>query len=276
MALYAPYQKVGDLRTDNSAQAERTLITCLSDAAYELQSKYFLISSVDTDYYVWLNIDGGGSDPLVSAHTAVPVALNEREKSTVQCVADSSSSLNNKYFTLNSPSTGYYVWFNVAAAGVDPAPGGRTGIPVAIAANASAATVASAVQVAVDALADFVATVVTDTVTITNAAKGNVTDAANVNAGVVVTILRQGGDGLAATIASAIATQLDALSGIVASASSGVVTASSSVTGNSPDASAGNSGFTVVNNVEGYDALMGPATLNSTLSPNPVIVIPVT
>jgi hypothetical protein len=118
-------------------------------------------------------------------------ATDQPEISTVQCVADVASSLNNKYFLLYSANdmTGYYVWFNVAGAGVDPAIAGKTGVQVAIAAGAAAAVVAAAVQVAVDALADFVATVLVDTVTITNAANGQTTDASDGAAPTGFTIL---------------------------------------------------------------------------------------
>lgn len=94
--------------------------------------------------------------------------------STVTTRADVSSDLQNDYFYLYSALNAVknYVWFNVGGAGVDPAPAGATGVMVAISANATAAAVAVAVQGAVDALADYVATVSSNVVTITNAAVG--------------------------------------------------------------------------------------------------------
>lgn len=86
--------------------------------------------------------------------------------------ADVAEDLNNKYFMLYSPSARYYVWFNVDSGGTDPAIGGYTGIPVAIAADASASTVAAAVKNAVDALAAFVAVSSQAVVSITNAVVG--------------------------------------------------------------------------------------------------------
>jgi len=104
-----------------------------------------------------------------------------KEVSTIQTVADVSSSLNSKYFVINTAldALSYYVWINVATAGVDPAVAGKTGVPIAVSANASADTIAAAIQVALDALPGFVATVVTDTVTVTNASDGAATDLAN-------------------------------------------------------------------------------------------------
>ena len=116
------------------------------------------------------------------------------EVRTVLCVADVSSSLNNKYFTISSTTVNYYVWFNVGAAGVDPAPGG-TGVVVAISANATAATVATAVKSALDGIsggAVFTTTRNTATLTITNGVAGKVTDAAANNTGFTVTMTTQG------------------------------------------------------------------------------------
>lgn len=92
---------------------------------------------------------------------------------TVTTRPDVSSDLQNDYFFLYHPSASYYVWYNVGGAGVDPAPAGTwTGIMIAISANATAAAVASATQTAVDALANFIATVSGNIVTITNSVVG--------------------------------------------------------------------------------------------------------
>lgn len=92
---------------------------------------------------------------------------------TIVVRADVAGNLNNKYFYLNSANSGvgYYVWFNVNGAGVDPAIAGRTGVPVAIATGAIAADVGAAVTTAVTALAEFDAAGTT-TVTVTNSAGG--------------------------------------------------------------------------------------------------------
>lgn len=90
---------------------------------------------------------------------------------TVAMAADSGGSLNSTYFLLNGPGNTdkYYVWFNINSAGVDPAVASRTGIQVAGATNASAATLGAAMVVAINlaAAADFTATG-TSTVTLTN------------------------------------------------------------------------------------------------------------
>jgi hypothetical protein len=116
------------------------------------------------------------------------------ERTTILCVADTAGSLNNKYFTINSPTVAYYVWFNVNSAGVDPAIAGKVAIPVAIATGATNAQVATAVAAALDGLNAFVATADTATVTSTNAVKGVATNATDGNAGVTTTVTIAGAD----------------------------------------------------------------------------------
>lgn len=127
----------------------------------------------------------GFFDNAGSGNTAIIVNVGEgtAEVSSVTCVADVSSSLNNKYFLLSSAydRRKYYVWYSVDDAGVDPAVSGRTGVKVDIAENASATAVATATKNALDALADFVATSLAAVVTVTAAAGGpaeDVTDGA--------------------------------------------------------------------------------------------------
>lgn len=147
-----------------------------------LKGEYLKVIAVTDSTHLRLEDSTKESDP------------GKAEKTQVQCVADVASSLNNTYFTLHSAAdaTAYYVWYNVGGAGVDPAPGG-TGIMVAIAANASALTVAAATAAAVDASADFVAATDQSKVIVTNAAVGTATDAADTGStGFTITVLVQG------------------------------------------------------------------------------------
>lgn len=99
------------------------------------------------------------------------------EVTEVTTVADVAGSLNDTYWLLNSPTTEYYVWYNVSGGGTDPSIGGKTGIEVAISTNDTANDVASATQSAIDSESDFAASVSTNVVTVTNAAVGSVADA---------------------------------------------------------------------------------------------------
>ncbi len=75
------------------------------------------------------------------------------ESGTITTVADVAGSLNSKYFLLDgADGINYYIWFNVSAGGVDPAVADRTGVPVAIATNDSANTIAAALESAMSAL----------------------------------------------------------------------------------------------------------------------------
>lgn len=104
------------------------------------------------------------------------------------------------YWTLASPSTSYYVWYNVtdgANTQTDPAPGG-TGIQVDVVAADTATQVAVKTAAVIDALGDFSVPVPgTATMTITQANGGTVTDAADVDAGVTPSVTTQGSIGLA-------------------------------------------------------------------------------
>lgn len=84
------------------------------------------------------------------------------------------------YFTLYSATDAiaYYVWFNVAAGGGDPAPSGKTAIPVAVGATDTGTQVATAAATAINALAGFTSTGATTNLNITNATAGSTTNPA--------------------------------------------------------------------------------------------------
>jgi len=104
------------------------------------------------------------------------------------------------YFTLYSAKdeTAYYVWYNKASGGGDPAPTGKTAIPVAIGASDTAVQVATATVAAIGSAnfsKDFTATNVSGTsatMTITNKGKGSCTNAADSNAGFTFSVTTNG------------------------------------------------------------------------------------
>lgn len=81
------------------------------------------------------------------AVTANPVA----EIQTVTVTGDTSGSLNSTFWTFRSAGDlqGFYVWYNINSAGVDPAPAGLTGIAVAAATGANSTTVGAATRAAI-------------------------------------------------------------------------------------------------------------------------------
>lgn len=93
-----------------------------------------------------------------------------------------------QYFTIQAvdASNGlhnYYVWFNVASAGGDPAPAGLTGVSVAIANNATAVGVATALKNALNAVQVSAASVFSASQT----ANQNYITVTNVNHGAAIT-----------------------------------------------------------------------------------------
>lgn len=124
--------------------------------------------------------------PYLAAGGPAVTTNPSAEASNVTFAADSSGSLNSTYFTFNSAADlkGFYVWFNINSAGVDPAPAGRTGIAVAGATGATAATLATAAIAAINASAAaspyvLASAGVSGHAIITNLQPGDSTDAAN-------------------------------------------------------------------------------------------------
>ncbi len=110
-------------------------------------------------------------DPLTVA------VAPEAEVTEITTVADIAGSLNDTYFLLDTPTTDYYVWMNVNAAGTDPLVADRTGVEITLATAALDTDVASAIQAALDALGTMDATVLANVVTVTNSADGSAPDA---------------------------------------------------------------------------------------------------
>lgn len=116
----------------------------------------------------------------------------------VTCGADTSGSLNNKFFFVyDADGVGYCVWLNVNSAGVDPSIPGFTSVPVALATGATANAVADAVAAALDALDAFVApNPGAAIVAITNADEGAASSPDAGNSGFTVAIGTAGVDEL--------------------------------------------------------------------------------
>jgi len=130
---------------------------------------------------------------------------NIQEESEVRTIADVSSSLNNTYFILYSArdETKYHVWYNVGAAGTDPAPASSTAIEIAISADDAAAVVALATQQIVNLEDDFDAILEpasSDRLIITNEVGGSSTDTADFDTGFSFSSLSAGDNRIVATL----------------------------------------------------------------------------
>lgn len=116
------------------------------------------------------------------------------ENTKVTTVSDVAGNLNNKYFILYSglDATKFHVWYNVDSGGVDPAPAGSTGIPIAISSNDDSTIVALATKLLVGANSNFTTELGGNDVYIKNVAKGDTTDSTDNNTGFTISTLEQG------------------------------------------------------------------------------------
>lgn len=121
--------------------------------------------------------------PWLSSDAPSTVAQT-REIQTVTTAADVAGSKNSTFWTFYTAGNlhGYYVWYNINSAGVDPAPAGLTGIEVDGATSATANTLATATRAAINAssaAAYVTASGATSAVIITNIQYGSNTAAAD-------------------------------------------------------------------------------------------------
>ena len=125
---------------------------------------------------------------LNNAKLHLGIEISAAQVVQVTCTNENANTgIGDEYFLISSTIDDYYVWYNVAAGGVDPSVADRTAIPVAVANGASAQTVATATQVAVTAVTGMTATVAGAVVTVTNDTAGSVTAATAGDVGFTVT-----------------------------------------------------------------------------------------
>jgi len=123
------------------------------------------------------------------------------EISTVVVLAATvASTLNSKYFLLNTNTKNYYVWFDYETTGVSPALDNLTGIKVTLASTDTTPTlIGDAITTAVDANVGFGAVNTTGTIVVTNAVAGACENAVDGNTyidathGLTVTVTTPGG-----------------------------------------------------------------------------------
>lgn len=239
-----------------------TVLTQGADAV-SIDGTYFILYDVNGAIAYWFDVDNNGtSEPshgaprsveittVTSGMTAAQVASEVdtaldngiAEVSEIVCTADVSGSLNNKYFYINSAedATEYYVWYNVSAGGTDPMIAGKTGIMVSISTNDGANTVGSSTASAINssAGADFTASSLSGTITISNDVGGATTDIADslspTNTGFSFSVTTQGAS-------------------FTSSVLSNVVTVISNDKAVLPDAEEGTSGFTITVTDQGVE-----------------------
>jgi len=104
------------------------------------------------------------------------------------------TSLDGKYFVIHEPTESFYVWFDLDAGSVDPAPVGLTGIEVNVATGDSVATILAAIKAAVEAATDYTVKVSAPEAIFTYGSTDKIaSDAADVDSGITVDVLNKGG-----------------------------------------------------------------------------------
>lgn len=135
-------------------------------AASGLAGLYWLYNAVGTNYYIWYRVNGAGADPAIGGRTGIRVdlistddantvarktiyAINGWEGTVITCTAASSITAGT-YWTANSTTTEFYIWYKKDGAGTDPALSGKTGILVEILSADTATEVATKTLIAIN------------------------------------------------------------------------------------------------------------------------------
>lgn len=210
------------IETVADEQGTKEITEIVTTDALNLGGSYITLRDAAGSVAVWFNVDSLDSEPSHGANRSLEVNVLGTDLSaavasalagvvtgdseftaTVSGAAEETdltfpakAAINDAdYFLINSANdtNQYYVYFDVTGAAVDPAISGRLPVLVDIQAATTADDVAAAVQTELDLIVDFGATVVTDTVTVTNAADGSTTDASNVTVtGMTILVATQG------------------------------------------------------------------------------------
>lgn len=124
----------------------------------------------------------------------VDLRWGNQERTCIDAVGG--AALAGKYFEFqsidaNGDKTDYYCWYDDSVAS-DPAPAGKTAVPVVITGSETAAQIASATAAAIEALSDMNSIAQSDKIVIENKIMGEVSPAADVDTTFTFTQERQG------------------------------------------------------------------------------------
>ncbi len=112
---------------------QTTKIISVADVAGSLNNKYFLVNSAlnKTLFYIWLNVDSGGSDPMIAGRTGVEVQISSGDSAEVIAVAIRIyiNSLVGTYFTATSSGNSVTITNKIIGA-TDQAVDGNTGFVI--------------------------------------------------------------------------------------------------------------------------------------------------
>ena len=171
-------------RNSPSSIAGLNLLTVANISAVPLDENIFIFAYrlSDDDVTLW-----NGQD-INNFQDALGVAVAE---TTTITLPPATGITTGQYFTINASNdtVEYYVWFNKDAGGGDPAPAGKTAVPITVTTGDADTVIATAVHAALNGLSDFGSTDNADgTITVVNAVIGATTDASNVDVGGVFAV----------------------------------------------------------------------------------------
>jgi flagellin-like hook-associated protein FlgL len=175
-----------DLNWDDSANTVAAAVAAVVNPVSELNS-----SSVGAVTTISGQINGIGS---VTNGTATGLTISTSQTGTTPPITSG------QYFLLDSSTSQYYVWYNVAGGGGDPLVGGRIGLQVNINNGDSATSIAAATAAIINPRAELTASSVAGLVTISDVNNGTVPDAANFNVGSTTVVTAQDGSASAVDI----------------------------------------------------------------------------
>jgi hypothetical protein len=125
----------------------RHIFTIVATGSTGLEGKYFTFSTTTTNYYMWFKVNGVGVDPAPGG-TGIMVNLpsgalvDEVERFIREALSgyqitsvyqnNAASITSGSYFTLETLTQGYYIWYRKDGAGIEPIVPGKKGIRVDI------------------------------------------------------------------------------------------------------------------------------------------------
>ncbi len=173
---------------------QNTVFLANTRTKYRMSLNLLGVSKLVTDYNNGITPELVISDgPTTNIYSFV---LGVQQVTQVITVPDVAGSLAGTYFLINSSDNQnlYYIWYNVSGAGTDPLISGRKGIEVFINTGDTDTDVASKTTDAINTLIniDFIATVSTNTITITNTGEGFSNDSSAGTSGFAITTATAG------------------------------------------------------------------------------------
>lgn len=115
---------------------EKTQVTCTGDTAGSLNNTYFVFHSANdaTKYYMWYNVDDGGTDPAVANAIGVQVAISAGDNaSTVASVSRAQFDPDFQSDFIETGATDKIVFQNVAVGSTtDAVDTGSTGFTISV------------------------------------------------------------------------------------------------------------------------------------------------